>query len=87
MFLVLSICNFKATNITKIDNNFYFHLNVFKTTLCVPYKVVQNGKTVLTLLSSHNLDLQCSHFKMTLIHNFEVVMHDSKSNLNPMTRL
>ncbi len=50
-------------------------------------KVGQNGKIVLTFLSSHNLDLQRSHFKMTTIHNFEVVMHDSENNLNPMTWL
>jgi hypothetical protein len=62
-------------------------LNVLKATFCVSCKVGQNGKTILALLSSHSLDLQCSHFKMTMIHNFKVVMCDSENNLNPMTQL
>jgi hypothetical protein len=62
-------------------------VNVLKATFHVPSKVGQNGKTILALLSSHNLDLQCSLLKMTTIHNFEVVMHDFENNLNPMTQL
>jgi hypothetical protein len=78
---------FWATNTTKAKSNYYFHLNVLKATFCVPCKVGQTRKIVLALLSSHNLDLQCSHFKMTMIHNFEIVMCDSESNLNPMIQL
>jgi hypothetical protein len=76
---------FWATNTIEAKNNFYFHLNVLKATFCVPSKVGQNGKTIFALLSFHNLNLQCSHFKMTMIHNSKVVMRDSKNNLNPMT--
>jgi hypothetical protein len=39
------------------------------------------------LLLAHNLDLQCSHFKMTMIHNSKVVMRDQENSLNPITRL
>ncbi len=63
----------------------FIHLNVFNTIFCVPRVVGQHGKIVPTLLSTHNLDLQCSHFKMTMIHNFEVVMHDQDNSLNPIT--
>jgi hypothetical protein len=75
---------FLATNTIEAENNFYSHL---KATFCVPSKVGPNGKTVPALLPSHNLDLQCSHFKMTRIHSSEVVMRDSENNFNPMTRL
>lgn len=75
---------FWATNTIHAKSNFCFHLNVLKATLCVPSKVGQTRKTILALLSSHNLELQCSHFKMTMIHNFKVAMCDFESNLNPM---
>jgi len=68
-------------------SSFYSHLNVFKATFCVPCVIGQHGKTILTLLLVHNLDLQCSHFKMTMIHNFKVVMHDQKNRLNLVIRL
>jgi hypothetical protein len=42
---------------------------------------------VHVLLNVHTLDLWSSHFKMTMIHNFEVVMCDQENNLNPLTQL
>jgi hypothetical protein len=76
-----------ATNTPEAENSFYSHLNVLKATFCVLRAVGQHGKTILALLLTHNLDLQCSHFKMTMIHNSEVVMCDQESSLNPITKL
>ncbi len=62
-------------------------LNVVKTNCCVPHAIGQHGKIVSILSSTHNLDLQCSYFKITMIHNFEVVMHNQDNSLNPITKL
>lgn len=78
---------FWNTNTIKVEGNFYFHFNVLNATFYVPCTVGQCGKTIITLLSFHNLDLQCSHFKTTMIHNSEVVMCDFESNLNLLTQL
>jgi hypothetical protein len=43
-------------------------------------------KMVPTLLSSHTLDLQAFFFKMTMCHNFELVLRD-ENDLNPFTKL
>jgi hypothetical protein len=61
-------------------------MNVMKATCRVPCKVGESGKIVHALFSNHILNLQSSHFKMTMIHNFKVVMCE-ESNLNPVTRL
>jgi hypothetical protein len=49
-------------------------MNVLKATCCVPRKLGENGKVVLTLFFIHDLDLQSSHFKVTMMHNSEVVL-------------
>ncbi len=73
-------------NIIEAKTNFYFHMNVMKATFRVLCKVGESGKIVLALLLNHILNLQSSHFKMTMIHNFKVVMC-KESSLNPTTRL
>jgi hypothetical protein len=46
----------------------------------------ESGKVVPTLFFTHDLDLQSSHFKVTMMHNSETVLQE-ESSLNPMTRL
>jgi hypothetical protein len=57
-----------------------------KATFSVLCKVGENGKIVFALLLNHILNLQSSHFNMTMIHNFKIVMCE-ESSLNPTTRL
>jgi hypothetical protein len=61
-------------------------MNVMKATFSVLCKVGESGKIVLALLLNHILNLESSHFKMTMIHNFKVVMC-KESSLNPTARL
>jgi hypothetical protein len=57
-----------------------------KATFNVPCKVGESQKIVLALHLNHTWNLQSSHFKMTMIHNFKLVMCE-KNSLNPVTRL
>jgi hypothetical protein len=61
-------------------------MNVMKANFSVLCKVGESGKIVLALLLNHILNLQSSHLKMTMIHNFKIVMCE-KSSLIPTTRL
>ncbi len=61
-------------------------MNVLKATFCVLGKLGENGRVVPSLLSTHNLDLQLTHFKVTMMHNSKVVLWE-ESSLNLMTRL
>jgi hypothetical protein len=60
-----------------IISNFLPHLNLIKYALCVNKKL-KGGSIVLRLLDSRQLDVQASHFKLTMNHNVEVVMQESK---------
>jgi hypothetical protein len=53
----------------------------------MPHTVDLSANIVFALLNILALDLYFSHFKMTMIHNSEVVMCDQNNNLNPLTRL
>ncbi len=61
-------------------------MNVLKATFCLPSKLGERGRIVPRLLLVHNLDLQSSHFKVTMMHNFKVVLWEENS-LNLVTRL
>jgi hypothetical protein len=61
-------------------------MNVLNATCCVPHKLGENGKVVHVLFFTHDLDLQSSHFKVTMMHNSKAVLQEENS-LNPMTRL
>ncbi len=52
------------------------------TTFCLLHKVSENGKILPLLLSSQNLDVQTFFFKVTMLHNVEVVLkEDNHLNL------
>ncbi len=59
---------------------------VLKATFYILCNVGDVDKMVPTLLSSHTLDLQAFFFKMTMCHNFELVLRD-ENDLNPFTKL
>jgi hypothetical protein len=71
--------------ITK-EETFHIHSNVLKWTFCALHKVSDNGKIVLTFLSTHNLDLQTFFFKTTMVHNYEVVF-DEDNELNLVIKI
>jgi hypothetical protein len=77
---------FWTKNFVEAKTIFYFQTNVLKATCCVPCKLGEDGKVVPTLFFTHDLDLQSSHFKVTMMHNSKVVLQE-ESGLNPMTRL
>jgi hypothetical protein len=53
---------------------------------CNPCKVSGLDHDVLPFLSAHMLDLQSNHFKMTMLHNYEAILHE-KNQFNPLMRL
>lgn len=59
---------------------------VLKATICILHNVGDANKMVPTLLSSHTLDLQVFLFKMTMCHNFELVLRE-ENDLNPLAKL
>jgi hypothetical protein len=61
-------------------------MNVLKVICCVLRKLGESGKIVLALFFIHDLDLQSSHLKMTMMHNCKAILRE-ESSLNPMTRL
>ncbi len=73
-------------NLITIEETFHTHLNVLKWTLCALRKVVNYGKIVFTLLSTHNLDLQIIFFKTTMVHNYEIVF-DENNELNLVIKI
>jgi hypothetical protein len=54
-------------------NNFLPHLDLIKYAFCVDKKL-KGGSIILGLLDSRQLDLQASHFKLTMSHNVEAIM-------------
>lgn len=78
---------FWASSNLKAKASFYSHLNVLKAIFCVPRRIGLSANIIFALLDTHTLDLQPSHFKMTMIHNSKVVMCDQENNLNPSTQL
>jgi hypothetical protein len=59
---------------------------MLKATFCNHHKIGGLDQNIPPLLSTHMLDLQSSHFKMTMLHNFEGILHE-ENQLNPLTRL
>jgi hypothetical protein len=59
---------------------------MLKVVFCNPHKIGGLDQDVSPLLSTHMLDLQSSHFKMTMLHNFETTLHE-ENQLNPHTKL
>jgi hypothetical protein len=69
-----------------MEDTFFSHLSMLKMAFRNPHKIGGLDQNVSPLLSAHMLDLQSSHFKMTMLHNFETTLH-KKNQLNPLTRL
>lgn len=61
-------------------------MNVLKATFCLLRKLGESGRVVLALFLIHNLDLRSSHFKVTMMHNFEAILWE-ENNLNLITKL
>jgi hypothetical protein len=68
-----------------IAGNFFPHFNLIKFALCVN-KRLKRRFIVLRLLDSRQLDVQASHFRLTMNHNVEGMMHDSK-DVNPIIHM
>jgi hypothetical protein len=61
-------------------------MNVLKATFCVLGKLGASERVVPRLLLAHDLDLESSHFKVTMMHNSKVILWE-ESSLNLVTRL
>jgi len=61
-------------------------MNVLKATFCMLGKLGESGRIVPRLLLAHDLDLESSHFKVTMMHNSKVILWE-ESSLNLVTRL
>jgi hypothetical protein len=72
-------------DLTTIEKTFFFHLSMLKAAICNLRKIGGLDQNVPPLLSTHMLDLQSTHFKMTMLHNFEIVLRE-ENKLNPLTR-
>jgi hypothetical protein len=58
-----------AIDSIAIEEIFFSHLNTLKMTFCNPCKIDGLDQDVPPFLLIHMLHLQCSHFKMTTLHN------------------
>jgi hypothetical protein len=54
---------------------------VLKATFCILRNVGDVDKMVPTLLSNHTLDLQVFFFKMTMCHNFKLVLCEENDSI------
>ncbi len=78
---------FWTKNIVEVETTFHSHMNALKAIFCVPHKLGGNGRIgLLALFSTHDLDLQSSHFMVTMMHNYEAILRE-ENNLNLMIRL
>jgi hypothetical protein len=68
-----------------VASNFLPHLYLIKLAFCVDKKL-KGGSIVPRLLDSKHLDVQASHFKLTMSHNVEAMMRESK-DVNPITHM
>jgi hypothetical protein len=69
-----------------VEITFYSHVNVLKAIFCVLGKLGESGRVVPRLLLVHDLHLESSHFKVTMTHNFKVILWEENS-LNLVTKL
>jgi hypothetical protein len=60
-----------------VENIFFSHLNTLKVVFCNPHKIGGLDQDVPPLLLAHILNLQSSHFKMTMLHNYETTLREN----------
>lgn len=68
------------------ESLFYYHLDVLKTTFCLPKQVAESGRAVPTLLDECSSNGQASFFKLTMMHIANAMMKET-NDLNPVTRM
>jgi hypothetical protein len=49
---------------------------MLKVAFCNLHKIGGLDQDVLSLLLTHMFDLQSSHFKMIMLHNYKVALHE-----------
>jgi hypothetical protein len=75
-----------VVDLTIVEEFFFPHLNMLKMAFCNLHKISGLDQDVPPFLSTHMLDLQSIHFKMSMLHNFKVALHKN-NQFNPITRL
>ncbi len=68
-----------------IASNFFPHLYLIKFAFCVD-KRLKGGSIVPSLLDSKHLDVQAFHFRLTMSHNVDAMMEESK-DVNLITHM
>jgi hypothetical protein len=66
--------NFWANHPPNVEDGFHQHLIIITIPSYVLCKVGKDGILMKGFLDGHELDMQCSYFKMTMVTNSEAII-------------